>query len=1619
MARNNKYSNACGMTTPASKHLAKNGLENHSPGAINIILSALMEDEEYFMDSLSEENKRELEDLKPKEEDYTVDGIFNNKDYQEAFGKYADRVDELKKSFTESVKEAKNTLDKASTEEVADGTYDSELNTLKNAFHKYLNYQHHQDQIDKIIKGKSRLSAQEMAQQFDVFKENVPIEYRKEVIRCIVWNTSRLLDSAIMYTMRFSNMTREEVLETVGAEEVLQRVRNNFKKTLNNSSDNIDEERLQLSKEILENDKIWAACLVMAKKQFKEIDGIKIGTVEQYIESLDEEDSDIDSDTGEVINAEEQGAEHWQVKADTVSTLKSAQAIVRTNLYDIWNSYTDKYKNMFGCPELLEVSKMHKHLFGILDSCNSSDEMIEKLIEVGNADIKQYGWHGMLVARMKSDPYLRSAIFTVYNKSLQRYKYLTNQYSRKAGKYVWFENTENPRSFAIFAENYVSRIKNPAINVEGSIFNKGGGINTSAAKFFSEMLFNMHKKSEDMLIVNADRSDMYIRAEAFDKDFGSDYSSGFSGDAAVPYLLDDMATKTKKIEEFRKRAYDFISWADISLALGMTEEEKERLAEDAARSQGKYGSVSHSNDFINFSRGVVKIAKKLQNSNYNLADIDALRKEFGGVEEYDLGRMVTVAKTNVESTIENPTETTFRFGKRSYQNHIIPNYVNKLMEEFRKVVATKDLAKIRKFIEEKYFTCEIYAEKNPYYTPSAKFEGDTFNTSNTDTDYRRLSEPYIIKHDWLKKIYYATKEDFEDPNSFVNQFCQPLFRGLGFQNKNGDEEFKEVNKSKNLFFNIVEQLNEICKTWNGNKTCTRTPLFVTGDSNSTRSMVTPFEGNEHTLYRKMVDMSFDELARMDMIRDMNADLERRGIKGVKVCEESKTDFMLLQFFNDIKYEGKPISQWFKEHREDIQEYQRLMRIDSGFLGQLNNTHKIEINELMSENIKRLIRERIGDESKQRRLQAVASMYGTMEVLIRKALENNYKEWCNELKKTGILAETTGEVGGVYFKMDELDHGERRIDKELNINRKLPWLMYLNQTFNMALQIQLFTVDPAFYGSTSDLQKRYKQIIANGSTIDPTAVDPTTAKKIWNTKNPKQKVVYIDEIFSELDNPNDAAFDDDYITALKEAEFSDEVIERYKKHNTLTDGQAYRSFDSYRKILIGLGKWEPQMETAYNVIKQVRKEGRSYLTKEEWKIVNTVSFQPLKPLSYGFEDVEYTDADGHKKIMKVPYQHKYSEYPLIPEIMPRSKKSGKLRALALSMESNEIDLACYTSCVKEGGFGSVSIKDCKTEDDFNSVFTSQECYMHNLNLLDWKLQSNVPPHNDCERARGTQWTKHGLGGLANTTGVKFYEFANRLFPGGTVKVTNNTKIATDKGFTQDHLKQIYNAVASAGFIKSAVKLCKQMANPVTASQILCEHKFNDDRSSVANLNNYSINPDTGEFNVSPAEGVETSDNAAALLSIFRKRVIKQAMRGGSFVQVSGYGFEDQLKVHTEKTADGKTNITHADCARTWAYTVKGVDGKDVQLEYLDYVDPQTGKLLGTNGLPLEDDEDTKNSKLEKEFPGITDMIAYRIPTEKFYSIINLRATRFYPPAAGGIIQVPAQYTTIAGFDFKQY
>jgi hypothetical protein len=170
-------------------------------------------------------------------------------------------------------------------------------------------------------------------------------------------------------------------------------------------------------------------------------------------------------------------------------------------------------------------------------------------------------------------------------------------------------------------------------------------------------------------------------------------------------------------------------------------------------------------------------------------------------------------------------------------------------------------------------------------------------------------------------------------------------------------------------------------------------------------------------------------------------------------------------------------------------------------------------------------------------------------------------------------------------------------------------------------------------------------------------------------------------------------------------------------------------------------------------------------------------------------------------------------------------------------------------------------------------------------------------------------------------------------------------------------------------------------------------------------------------------------------MFKKAVNKQRIKGGSAVQASALGISGYEKdgglIYVTDPND-PDNILYAECEIPFNLSYTDVNGKEIYLNFEDYCNADGTLILDTSE-ELTDPEEYKmyqsyyiidengnkhyyKPKIEVDYPDILSVIAYRIPTERAYSMINIRVKRFSPLISGGTIRVPAQGTTIAGFDF---
>lgn len=629
--------------------------------------------------------------------------------------------------------------------------------------------------------------------------------------------------------------------------------------------------------------------------------------------------------------------------------------------------------------------------------------------------------------------------------------------------------------------------------------------------------------------------------------------------------------------------------------------------------------------------------------------------------------------------------------------------------------------------------------------------------------------------------------------------------------------------------------------------------------------------------------------------------------------------------------------------------------------------------------------------------------------IKSYMNQAVKDFKVKLDELGVLNTVTKTVQGKEVTSYEYLSQEAKSEEELD--RKLADF-YWNTKFATIQQLQMMTIDPAYYKGTKDLQKRYKEIHAPGKLLSLEARDFNG--ELYSADG-IERCVYFDDI--------EVAANPAFLEAIK-AHFGEDS--RYAKYlsNTLTDGQGYRTLDSYRKVKGMSGEWTREMENAYNEIKSLRSRygKEDDISPEDLKKIADLAivFQPIKPYMYTIENYAINDTD----VLKIPVQHKYAEAVLIPELLP---KGSKLRDMAYWMEehvdengkSAPIDLIGSTKIVKVGGFGSTDISKATDNNSLNEALN--KAYVHQLSYSDYRIQTNVPEHINSSQLFGTQVRKLIMAHIKeNDYHYEDYIGGNKINLGGKLGVTR---------LNGRNLVAFYNSLIVANILESYDSFAAEASDIKKLSDKLLQTTISNSRESMDNMLAYSLTEDD-RFLMPLFEGGLEHDSAAMLFSMFKKMVNKQSIKGGSAVQVSAMGikgYEESGDLEYVVDPKNPNNILYAQCEIPFDLKFTDASGQEHALDFNDWCNPDGTLKLGR--IVEEDDPQYRdyvsykdeNGKvhvplIEEKFPNILSILAYRIPTERDYSMINLRVKRFSQKTAGGTIKVPAQGTTISGFDF---
>ena len=523
--------------------------------------------------------------------------------------------------------------------------------------------------------------------------------------------------------------------------------------------------------------------------------------------------------------------------------------------------------------------------------------------------------------------------------------------------------------------------------------------------------------------------------------------------------------------------------------------------------------------------------------------------------------------------------------------------------------------------------------------------------------------------------------------------------------------------------------------------------------------------------------------------------------------------------------------------------------------------------------------------------------------------------------------------------------------------------YWNTSYATSQIIELTTTDLAYYKNMEEFQKRYKEVHAPGLRLNTKAkyngerVGTEYARTVIIADNEIQS-----SVLADVEKVIDEAFKNKRISKVER----DFIISQFKKVN-VADGQAYRSIDSYRKVMImsGRNRWTNQHEESYKRIKA-----------GNWTMNDfTVVYQAIKPYVYT-QMAESAEANSNKMIKK-PWQNKNSEAILLTimgALAGPLNNAGRLRGIEEFMTENNIDVVQFKSTTKVGVQGVVNTNDCNTAEEVKSrlleatgIKSGRENpqVIHTYSYNDYSIQTENPEHIvDHLQAIGTQFRKIIAADM----------------PDGTLITVNG------KTLTKAEWQKRYNALTTATIIQSFKEVDKIFEDPKNVEKALQEELRSNPRYGVELRRACTLNED-GEFTIPLFDEIQSNRIQALLNSIIRNRVTKQKIKGGSCIQTSCYGLTDELHIVFEG------------------------EGANKRIKEMEVYMPAYSKQLYE---PLMD----KDGKLDvNKLPDeLRRAIGYRTPTEHKYSMVPIYIKGFLPPCMGSAIMLPAEITALSGSDF---
>ena len=1343
----------------------------------------------------------------------------------------------------------------------------------------------------------------------------------------------------------------------------------------------------------------WGALCTFARMSLRDTEGLKLGNTLEYAAPTTPDNYSMDAPLEESYDMEESVREAWMQHQAETSSFSSLGTEVRkflSSIHQVDDNGTAVYDDI-GYVRYLDPVATHQYLASFLRGVTSEKEMIEELQQASKSnptvlgilkalertangdfdntwDIKNPTIITQLLLDMHKNFVPYSAMVMVKGKPI--IKVLNKQSNPLHGLYLLREAANYPISpFSLYNtegkvnwNNYVALYSEVKELLSSSIKeDKANNIFASFRKYgtgFYDKNFSFNQRIDFMVRVSKalgiELSLEDARKIYTDSDLRRKYLKAIDS-----YFTNTFSTvRFNNNKDFFNTLFKYKGVRPSTTTAGVTASDVSEYTD----------ALNKLNDFY----------KNLSFRGLNERTRGQGQKDSPGFGHEDIFRMLdVVAEATLDlkrerrvSWFDRKGKTTSRYSDRT------PSYMGDMVDKLHKFIKRGDAEGLRTFIMDKWGQSSFFYNKET---------GKFFNK-------------------WIQELYDSIRESKDGIE--IDQYA--LARVFEFDEFLGSNLGKKAIPFENFTSKqhaeaMLKQFLQIKDQTNGRSPLAKYPCFILGDSGA-QMFFTAKRYDHNEILEGLKDVFRQEIERWNYVEAANKVLIDKGYKPIYNFSETFGEFTMLSFLNPTFADGK---------------YWKILT---------GNT------KATSAELKALSKEEI----KERSIAALDTAYNDN---LTKAIEEYMKDSLDTFKdilvNLGILTKTTKDNGEViYSPLDDIMFTQNIRSYRTNIDEMGVDSMlkdfFWNTKYATIEQLQMFTVDPSFYDHrypVKDLQKRYKEIYAPGKGISLEARD-YNGNPYMN--RPEERVVYFDDIAVSSADVNPVFMD---VIKATFGENSD-IVGLYEK-NTLTDGQGYRSLESYRAVKGMAGEWTRQMEAAYNEIQEIRHSGRSLSDADIKRLAElAVIFQPIKPYMFTLEKLQINNETGDSVL--VPVQHKYAEIVLIPELL----NEGKLKDMAKWMENHvdeggnaaPIDMIASTECVKVGAFGSVPLKGIDTTEGIYDALN--KAYIHNLPWADYRIQSGVPEHLSHAQLVGTQSRKLFFDGIRKD-GV--YNYLNNIFH-TTTNDPRGAKIylpgVGQVHLTGNNLISLYNCLTMANMFDSYDTFAGQIATNKALSDKLIQNVIANSNQSEDNAFAFSLIEDgenKGEFVIPLGEPGVEHDATALMFSLFKKNVNKQKILGGSAVQASAMGlsgWSDTGDLFEVVSPDGD-NVLYDEIEMPWNRTYTTPTGKVVPLRFEDWCNPDGTLKMSDEIVYGEDAKEylswpvsgrdeygrAKDDKqgyykplIETKYPGILNIIAYRIPTEREYSMINCKVFRFSNPLAGGTLKVPSSRTTTAGFDF---